>query len=350
MSNFHISKDGTARRCQAATPDACRATKNDMNEHFETKEEAQEAYEEKMKEKGTIAKSLTRKEKIAAGNKRAEELLKASEELLKDLKNTEQFEESLKETEKNVDEAEKKMTPAQSKAYNIERYKEWLKNEREQEKKKQEESERLINLAKGMKKVLDEKMEENDDKATLEVMSEYNDVVEEVIKGNETTYLNNPHNFDTYENNLAHHKEYLHKEYDLIADEIKNVEKSGRIKKAFNKKFKNEQENYVKELDERLLNLEGRINATSSKQRKLQKRDADRRYNNLVSNGFKEARRYSGWNMSLHPQGPMIEYQCPECDSYSKSRSGLMSISKDIGLITRCRNCERKIIIPVGRS
>ena len=344
MNNFHISKDGTARKCQAKTPDACRATKTDLKEHFETKEDAQKAYEEKMKEKGSAAKTLTKREdRVAAGNKRAEELLQK-------VSNGAKFDKVLKEAGENIKLAEKKMTPAQRKAYNIERNKELLKDDREQERKKQEEAIRLVNLAKDMKKILDEKMEENDDKATLEVISEYNDVIEDVIKGNEATDLNDPKNVKAYENNLAHHKKYLGKEYDLITDEIKNVEKSGRIKKAFNKDFKNEQENYVKELDERLLNLEGRINATSSKQRKLQKRDANRRYDNLVSNGFEEARRYSGWNMSVHPQGPMIEYQCPECGCYSKSRSGLMSVSKDIGLITKCRNCRTKIIIPVGRS
>lgn len=345
MSNFHISKDGTARKCRAQTPDACRATKTDLKEHFETKEDAQKAYEEKMKEKGSAAKGLTKRDRVATGNKRAEELLQK-------VNKKEKFDvdATLKDIAKHIRAAEKEMTPAQRKAYNIERNKKWLKDEREQERKKKEAAVRVVNLAKDMKKVLDEKMEENDDKATLEVMSEYNDVIEDVIKGNEATDLNDPKNVKAYQNNLAHHKEYLRKEYDLIADEIKKVEKSGRMKKAFNKEFKNEQENYVKELDERLLNLEGRINATSSKQRKLQKRDANRRYENLVSNGFEEARRYSGWNMSVHPQGPMIEYQCPECGCYSKSRSGLMSVSKDIGLITKCRNCRTKIIIPVGRS
>lgn len=345
MSNFHISKDGTARKCRAQTPDACRATKTDLKEHFKTKEDAQKAYEEKMKEKGSAAKGLTKRDRVAAGNKRAEELLQKV-----NTKEKFDIDAALKDVAKHIRAAEKEMTPFQRKVYNIKRNKKLLKDDREQEKKKQEEAERLVNLAKDIKEVLDEKMEENDDKATLEVISEYNDVVEDVIKGDETTDLNYLHNFEAYENNLAHYKEYLRKEYDLITDEIKNVEKSGRIKKVFNKEFKNEQENYVKELDERLLNLEGRINATSSKQRNLQKRDANRRYKNLVSSGYKEARRYSGWNMSMHPQGPMIEYQCPECDCYSKSRSGLMSVSKNIGLITKCRNCRTKIIIPVGLS
>ena len=116
MSNFHISKDGVARKCQAATPEACRATKTDMKEHFETREEAQKAYEEKMKNKGVG--SVKKQDKAADGNKRAEELLKRTQANAK-------FEESLRKIEQNVEKMNKQMLGDQRKAV-TQAKKEWL--------------------------------------------------------------------------------------------------------------------------------------------------------------------------------------------------------------------------------
>jgi len=45
MSKFHISKDGVARKCQAKSPETCKATTQDLKEHYSTIEAAQSAYE-----------------------------------------------------------------------------------------------------------------------------------------------------------------------------------------------------------------------------------------------------------------------------------------------------------------
>src|SRR5699024_6217498 len=47
MTRFHISKDGTARPCNAQTPEKCTATPSDQKEHYDSLEEAQKAFENK---------------------------------------------------------------------------------------------------------------------------------------------------------------------------------------------------------------------------------------------------------------------------------------------------------------
>lgn len=47
MAKFHISKDGTARPCNAQTPEKCTATPSDQKEHYDSLEEAQKAFESK---------------------------------------------------------------------------------------------------------------------------------------------------------------------------------------------------------------------------------------------------------------------------------------------------------------
>jgi len=47
MTRFHISKDGTARPCNAQTPEKCTATSSNQKEHYDSLEEAQKAFENK---------------------------------------------------------------------------------------------------------------------------------------------------------------------------------------------------------------------------------------------------------------------------------------------------------------
>lgn len=80
MSKYHVSKDGKARRCNAKTPETCRATSLNMKEHYSTREEAQSAYEEKNEQ--IILKPLSKASKsIKTLSERAdyqEELLESA--------------------------------------------------------------------------------------------------------------------------------------------------------------------------------------------------------------------------------------------------------------------------------
>lgn len=343
MSNFHISKDGIARKCQAATPEACRATKNDMKEHFETKEDAQKAYEEKMKEKGITNKSLTKKEKVAAGNKRAEELLNASI-------SAEQFDESLKNIAQNIEKMNKEMTAEQRQAVNrAKKEKAFFDNREKMLAEKQKDEERVFDLAEGMLKILKEKKEqdETDTLEYLEVLSDYNDTVDELVQINSERDLSDYSSFKTYKQNVHHNHDYYSVEQTLLDEKIAEVEKSGRLKKAFNKEFREEQKELLNNLKERKSVVEEQLGKLEWKKERIKGKEANRRRRILMGEGFKEPKRIAGWNMSLHPNGPMIQFQCPDCYSVSEARTGRMMYSKDVGFQTRCRACRSKILVPL---
>lgn len=345
MSNFHISKDGTARRCQAKTVDACRATKTDMKEHFETKEEAQKAYEEKMKEKGVTNKSLTKKEKVAAGNKRAEELLQ-------NVKAKEKFDidAALKDAAKYIRAAEKKIETEQRKAANMAKKEKALFADREKTRaEKQKAEDRVFDLVEGMLKVLKEK-EKKDETGTLEyldVLSDYNDTVDELVQMNSERDLSDYSSFKTYKNNVHHNHDYYSIEQKRLDEKIAEVEKTGRLKKAFNKEFREEQKELLSNLNQRKAVVEEQLGNLEWKKERIKAKEANRRRRILMGEGFKEPKRIAGWNMSLHPNGPMIQFQCPDCYSVSEARTGRMMYSKDVGFQTSCRACRSKILVPL---
>lgn len=342
MSNFHISKDGTARKCQAKTVDACRATKNDMKEHFETKEEAQKAYEEKMNNKTTV--SVKKQSKAAAGNKRAEELLNNS-------KGAEQFEESLKKIEKNVEEMNKKMLAEQRQAANMAKKEKALFADREKTRaEKQAAEDRVLSLIQGMRKVLDEKeaQDETDTLEYLDVLSDYNDTVSELVQRDAGYSPTNDYAyFKKYKSNVQKNHASYSIEHNRLEEMIKQTEKSGRLKKAFSKEFREEQKELLNNLNQRKAVVEEQLGKLNKQREKIKYQEASRRYRILMKEGFKKPKRIAGWNMSMHPNGPMIQFQCPDCYSVSEARTGRMMYSKDVGFQTSCRACRSKILVPL---
>jgi len=88
-AKYHISRDGVPRRCQAKTPETCKATKSDFHEHFKTREEAQLAFENSMNTKSfpvvkKVEKSFTSSllsPIVISPNKKAEEVFEDFERM-----------------------------------------------------------------------------------------------------------------------------------------------------------------------------------------------------------------------------------------------------------------------------
>lgn len=63
MVNYHMSDDGVPRKCEAQTPESCRAGKAEglENKHFDNSQDAQQAYEKVMNEKHGSSTGLSKK-------------------------------------------------------------------------------------------------------------------------------------------------------------------------------------------------------------------------------------------------------------------------------------------------
>lgn len=108
-ARYHISADGVARKCQAKTPEACKATIVAMRgQHFDSKPEAEQAYEKVNEEK-----TLKRHQKQTKNNRRSRltDIKKTqrssfSEEEIAEMHKKEKAEIALREAEQEKLEAE----------------------------------------------------------------------------------------------------------------------------------------------------------------------------------------------------------------------------------------------------
>ena len=319
MSKFHISKDGIARQCRAQTPDACRATKSDQKEHYETREEAEKAYEKK----NTTVKSLSKKNKNDFVTKKVslKEQLAKSEEKVR-----ESFSEHQHHNDQQLDKIAKRnqtTTVDLINNYNdsTDNYNKFLNNRYENYK--------------------------NDSKIPLEKLSNEVKAGEDFIYHSRKIASTSDERMESYLKNIRLYKNSLNLENKALRKEIEKVEKSGRIRSAFDNDFKTEKENKLNELNNRLKDNRSSIVKAINSEESVAAGLQAKRIKILESKGYKPVTAYSGMNMSFHPQGPEFRYTCPNCGIEHTNRLRRLQYVQEVGYTDACRSCRKRMILPV---
>lgn len=322
MAKFHISKDGTARQCRAQTPDSCRATKSDQKEHYETKEEAEKSYEQK----NTTVKSFSKKNKNDFVTKKAslEEQLAKSEEKIR-----ESFSEHHYHNEQQLDKIAKRNQITTVDLIN--NYNDSTKN---------------------YNKFLDNRYEnyKNDSKVTLEELSNEVKAGEDFIYHSRKIASTSDERMELYLKNIRLYKNSLNLENKALRREIEKVEKSGRIRSAFDNDFKTEKENKLNELNNRLKNNRSSIVKAINSEESVAAGLQAKKLKILETKGYGTVQEYDGMSMSMHPKGPEFKYNCPNCGIMHTNRLKTLQYVRDVGYTDACRSCSKRMILPVTKT
>lgn len=317
MTKFHISKDGTARQCRAQTPDSCKATPSNQKEHYETKEEAQKAYEKNNSQ--SSVKSLN--------------------------KNDNSFTPIIEATfEERVEKLNEKVMSEFPDHYSIKKL-----DNIEKKSDKTIIREDYNDSVREYNKFLDHRYNkyDNDKNVPLEELSDEVKAGEEFVYHSQKMSLMSDENMEMYLKNIRLYKNSLNLENKSLRKEIEKVEKSGRIRGAFDKDFKSDKESQLATLNSRLKNNRSAMVKAIVKDESVAAALQNKRLSQLENKGFGIVSQYNGMNMSMHPKGPEFKYSCPNCGIMHTNRLRNLQYIKDTGFVDACRSCRKKMILPV---